>query len=410
MPSVDVVVKSKVTATSRIKQLSAVFDCPIEQMQTLEWHVNLPYEEFPWDVGLIVGPSGCGKSQIARKLFGASEVDKTVAWSDVGAVIDDFATSLSMEQITDACMAVGFNTIPAWMRPHNVLSNGERFRVELARRLLESGDTVVIDEFTSVVDRQVAKIASHAVQKFVRKKNEGKKFVGVTCHYDVIDWLQPDWVFDPSTSTFTRRERRRRPELNIEICGVPYAAWDIFAPFHYLTRDLSAAAKCYGLWVDGQFAAFVAILHRPNSSTGEINTFGISRVVVLPDFQGLGLSFVLTEFIGAAYAAVGKKLNNYPAHPTYIHSMMRSPNWKLLKKPSYQAGSASIALHKSSLATSTFSSANKPGGFGKRPCAIFEYIGPSMNRAEAEKLLSYHGRTPGVTYRHATTRGAKNAK
>ena len=89
-------------------------------------------------------------------------------------------------------MAVGFNTIPAWLRPYGVLSNGEKFRVDLARRLLEGGDLIAVDEFTSVVDRQVAKIGSHAVQKWARGK--GRQFVAATCHYDLEDWLQPDWV------------------------------------------------------------------------------------------------------------------------------------------------------------------------------------------------------------------------
>jgi ABC-type ATPase with predicted acetyltransferase domain len=73
----------------------------------------------------------------------------------------------------------------------------------LARALLEGGDQIVIDEFTGVVDRQVAKIGSDAVQKFIRKR--GKKFVAVTCHYDVIEWLRPEWMLEPATMTFQWR-------------------------------------------------------------------------------------------------------------------------------------------------------------------------------------------------------------
>ena len=31
---------------------------------------------------------------------------------------EDFARSLSMKEIADMCQAVGFNTIPAWLRPY----------------------------------------------------------------------------------------------------------------------------------------------------------------------------------------------------------------------------------------------------------------------------------------------------
>jgi ABC-type ATPase with predicted acetyltransferase domain len=47
----------------------------------------------------------------------------------------------------------------------------------------------VVDEFTSVVDRQVAQIGSHAVPKLVRR--EERKPMVATCHYDVLDSLQP---------------------------------------------------------------------------------------------------------------------------------------------------------------------------------------------------------------------------
>jgi len=69
-------------------------------------------------------------------------------------------------------------------------------RVDLARALLEK-DFVVFDEFTSVVDRQVAQTTSLAVNKAVRKM--GKKFIAVSCHYDIVDWLEPDWVFDTNS-------------------------------------------------------------------------------------------------------------------------------------------------------------------------------------------------------------------
>ena len=69
-------------------------------------------------------------------------------------------------------------------------------RVDLARALLEK-NFVVFDEFTSVVDRQVAQTACLAIQKAVKRAN--KKFIAVSCHYDILDWLQPDWVFDTNT-------------------------------------------------------------------------------------------------------------------------------------------------------------------------------------------------------------------
>ena len=171
---VDLVLQTPISRSSRARQLEAVFDVPAAERSKVEFHGNIDLESEPWQVGLIVGPSGSGKTRISEHLFG---VQKPLEWAGA-SVIDDFPKDLPIQTVTDTCKAGGFNTSPAWLRPHAVLSNGERFRVELARHLLSDADPIVVDEFTSVVDRQVAQIGAHAVQKYVRRT--GKKFVAVS--------------------------------------------------------------------------------------------------------------------------------------------------------------------------------------------------------------------------------------
>lgn len=367
MPGVNIVVETELTRSTRIKQLEAMFDVPAKDKARLTWVGDIPIETKDWNVGLIVGPSGSGKSTIAREVFGA-HVD--LQW-DKPSVIDCFAPKLSMQAISEICQAVGFNTIPAWMRPYSVLSNGERFRVDLARRMLELPDPIIVDEFTSVVDRQVAKIGAHAIQKFVRRNNI--RFIGVTCHYDVIDWLQPDWIFEPATMSFTGRSVQRRPSIDVEISRVPYAAWRIFASFHYLTAELHKAAQCFVLSIDGQPTSFAGMLHRPHPKVNDIQ--GCSRLVTLPDWQGLGLAMILIEKVSGAYKATGKRVHTYPAHPALIRSFGKSQNWKMMKRPGEYS------------ALSSGTGSVKAGDFGARPCAVFEYTGPATDVATARQLL-----------------------
>ena len=239
-----------------------------------------------------------------------------------------------MKDISTACQAVGFNTIPAWLRPYDVLSTGEKFRVDLARRLAESepGNVILVDEFTSVVDRQVAKIGANAVQKWVRRQGD-RQFVAVSCHADIIDWLQPDWIIEPAERRFTWRSVQPRPHVEIEIAPVGYGAWQLFAPFHYLTADLNRTARCFAAFVDGEPVAFAGCLRRPHPKVRDI--MGVSRLVTLPDWQGLGLAFVLVNALGGAYKAVGERLHTYPAHPALIHGFDRSPVWSLKQRPGY---------------------------------------------------------------------------
>jgi GNAT superfamily N-acetyltransferase len=362
-------VETEVARTTRVRQLEAMFDVPAQDKMRLAWSGAIPLDEFDWKIGMLVGPSGSGKSQLLAKLFRSPE---TLAFGS-GAVIDDFPSDLGIQAITDACSAVGFNTIPAWMRPYAALSNGERFRVELARRLLSDPDPVVIDEFTSVVDRQVAKIAAAAAQKYARKR--GRRLVVASCHYDVIDWLQPDWTLEPAGMIFTRRSLQRRPTIECTIGRVSRTAWRLFAPFHYMSAALSPAARCFGLWVDETLAAFAALLFRPASRGCELPIWGVSRTVTLPDWQGLGLSFALVDRLGAALAATGRRLRHYPAHPPFIRALDRSPNWCLVKRPG------------------TFQSPrgkNSGVNIGQRNCAIFEFIGEAINSGrEAQSFLGF---------------------
>ena len=108
--------------------------------------------------------------------------------------------NLTVEQIQRTFNSVGFATIWPWLKPYHVLSNGERMRVDLARAILSNNDMIVFDEFTSVVDRTVAKTASAAVSKAIRKTK--KQFIAVGCHRDIIEWLEPDWIYDTDEKRF----------------------------------------------------------------------------------------------------------------------------------------------------------------------------------------------------------------
>jgi ABC-type ATPase involved in cell division len=378
---IDLKVESDIVHTTRVRQLSAIFDAPIAEKLAHHWSGDAPIEDKDWNVGLIVGPSGAGKSSCMRQMFGEP---KTFEWK-AKSIIDDFQAGRSIEEITAVCQAVGFNTIPSWAKPYAVLSTGEKFRVEVARHLLEQEDPIVIDEFTSVVDRQVAKIGSHAVQKYVRRHS--RKFVAVTCHYDVVDWLQPDWVLEPATMDFHWRSLQRRPGLDIEIGRVDHAAWKLFAPFHYLTGDLHRAAACFVLFVDGYPAAFGGVLHRPHAKVDDIK--GLSRLVTLPDYQGMGLAMFLADTLGAAYKAIGYRFHTYPAHPALVRSFDKSKCWALHKKP----GNFSPTLGKTSKlkfrapAKQETDCIQKQWHMGNRPCAVFQYAGDKLDHDQAVRLL-----------------------
>lgn len=186
------IVKNIEPATSfRVSKIQADYDVKIEHAQEhFKGNIEIPEK---WNIGVIVGGSGTGKTTIAKELF-PDEYVRNYEYTH-SSVIDDMP-KCDMKDIEKMFYAVGFGSVPSWIKPYDVLSNGEKMRVDLARALLER-DFVVFDEFTSVVDRQVAQTMCIAANKAI--KRTGKKFIAVTCHYDVIEWLEPDWIFDTNT-------------------------------------------------------------------------------------------------------------------------------------------------------------------------------------------------------------------
>lgn len=197
MPSFDIVKKTEPADTFRVSSVKNNFDLKVEKVEE-RFTGEIDIEGEDWNVGAIVGGSGTGKSTIARQVFGEDYIEDL----DYGdeAIIDEMPEDKSVKEIQKMFTSVGFASPPSWIKPYHVLSNGEKMRVDLARALLTQEELVVFDEFTSVVDRDVAKTGSHAVSKATRKS--GKKFVAVSCHKDIINWLEPDWVYDTDQKQF----------------------------------------------------------------------------------------------------------------------------------------------------------------------------------------------------------------
>lgn len=337
MPRLDLVVESPVVDSFRVRQVAGMFDVPLETKIAERFTADLPALDEPWRIGAIVGPSGSGKSTVARAAYG-NRLFAGADWPEDRAVIDGFGER-PFGQIVRMLASVGFGSPPSWIKPYRVLSQGERFRCDLARALLdaepmERGERnevahdplIVFDEFTSVVDRTVARIGSAAIAKALRSEREDglrRRFVAVTCHYDVLDWLEPDWVLDMATGELSRR-RLRRPVIGLEIRRCGRDVWSRFARHHYLSADVHSSSHCWVATHEEMPVAFCAVMNL----IGRRGRKRISRLVTLPDWQGIGVGRRFLDAVAAMYVEQGFRMNLVTGHPAMIASLKRSAAWR----------------------------------------------------------------------------------
>jgi ABC-type ATPase involved in cell division len=311
------VVTSKVLTDGFTDQVKSWFDISFDGNSSFECWPKPKVEEF--SLGLIIGPSGSGKSLLLKE-FGEEE---KLIWSVDKAVVSHFSEPIDA---VNRLMAVGFNDVRSFVRPYQVLSTGEQFRANLARAL-KSG--AVIDEFTSTVDRNVAKAASVAIKRYITKAGL-KSIVLATCHRDILQWLQPDWYFDTVDGTLHDGRLLQRPPIVLRIYPCKRSVWRVFAPHHYLSHVLGSSAKCFLVIADfegeSNVVGFVSSLPLPSGSLKR--AWREHRTVVLPDFQGLGIGPRISDAVAELHIREGKRYFSRTAHPRFgTHRNKRNSGW-----------------------------------------------------------------------------------
>jgi uncharacterized protein len=156
---------------------------PLVVARDFQLHVN------PGEIALFTGPSGSGKSTLLRNLakqYAATYVDALIL-PDV-ALID--ALPGTLEERLAHLSACGLAEPRLMLRTPQELSDGQRFRFRLAYAMTQS-DTIVVDEFTALLDRPLAKVLAFNLHKQVKRLN--KRLLLATTHEDIVADLSPDY-------------------------------------------------------------------------------------------------------------------------------------------------------------------------------------------------------------------------
>tara|TARA_B100000768_G_scaffold49899_1_gene48690 strand:- start:5314 stop:6006 length:693 start_codon:yes stop_codon:yes gene_type:complete len=196
--------KTKNFNSYRSNRVKSLFNA--ERGDEFNLDIDVPVEG-NWQIGVIVGPSGSGKTSIGNELFGGGKVcDLYGGWDRDKPIVDCISPEGDFNEVTGLLAAVGLGDVPSWLRPFHALSNGQQFRAGLARVLADGGESQIVDEFTSVVDRQIAKIGAMAFSKSFRRTTD-RRVVLLSCHYDILEYIQPDWVLDTASGEVKKKTK-----------------------------------------------------------------------------------------------------------------------------------------------------------------------------------------------------------
>lgn len=119
----------------------------------------------------------------------------------------------------------------------------------------------------------------------------------------------------------------------------------------------------------GQTIALLAVMTYPHATGGYYREH---RLVVLPDYQGIGIGNRLSDAVAAAHVAHGRRYFGSTLHPAIIAYRNRHPSWVMTAAPR-RVGRSKGFRHLSDKASRS------------RMIATFRFVG-SPNREAAEIL------------------------
>ncbi len=344
----------KVELDSTLENLSQATDYTFSgESSFLVPEFEVPNE---FSLGVIYGSSGTGKSTLLQEFGNLTEF----TWDSNKAIASQVDPNLLMR--------LGLSSIPSLCRPYHVLSTGEKHRADIAVSLK---DGCIIDEFTSVCNRDLAKSISIGLRNTIDKLGY-RKIVIASCHEDIIDWLEPDWVINTITGSLVEgRSVRQSSEYRIIPCSTK--AWAVFKNHHYLSSDINAGAHCWLMLNDkDHICGFSSAIPSPGRDVR--NAWREHRTVILPDYQGLGLGSKLSDTIAQMYIDKGCRYFSKTAHPKLGEHRNRATNWKPTSMNNVSRKSSYMGMASSDKKRGAYTGFDY-NSHAERICYSHEYIG-----------------------------------
>ena len=96
-----------------------------------------------------------------------------------------------------------------------------------------------------------------------------------------------------------------------------------------MNSDLPTAAKCFGLYDNNTIVGFCAVLHQPHGKNKKIKR--VSRIVVLPDYQGIGLGYNFLKIVAEFYSKHGYDFSIVTSAKNFIWKLSSCSDWVCIR-------------------------------------------------------------------------------
>ncbi|CAE8589794.1 unnamed protein product [Polarella glacialis] len=342
------------------------FDYSAAQVQVLQLPAvpaRLLRADAVFAVGLLLGPSGTGKTT------GLRAFQETLR-SSCEATVPERSPTASREDQSNRAKLLQWLGLREGLaeRPVETLSSGERHICTVAEALLQAAaGTAVVDELGSTLDSKARARLCRGLRRALSGEDRipglASRLVAATLHGDVAKWLLADWVLDTASGLLWERSDEgvsksmdnnfdvddpvtdevvgvscgfRHPTVPLEVQALSSVdrsrAWRRFERHHYLSSELSPASECFQVSWGSEPVAFAAVL--PREGRNGSSDVREHRLVVLPDFQGLGIGMGLSEFLAEHALSTGffgcKPPQQYFSSTAHAHlgaARARSSRW-----------------------------------------------------------------------------------